>query len=77
MNKCVLSSLLLLNWALVLLRRSSQANSALQAYCRRVFPLRLPPLPFDKGLSKLGYVEGQNVAIGTPICQWTDEPPPR
>jgi putative ABC transport system substrate-binding protein len=64
MNKCVLSLLLLLN----LLAAGVEAQQP--GKLRRIGllspgapPPPASPTPFDKGLSKLGYVEGQNIAI--------------
>ncbi len=63
MNKCVLSLLLLLN----LLGAGVEAQQP--GKLRRIGllspgapPPAASPTPFDKGLSRLGYVEGQNIA---------------
>src|SRR5918995_6306444 len=65
MNKCVLSLLLLLN-----LLGAGVAEAQQPGKLRRIgllSPGAPPPpassTPFDKGLSKLGYVEGQNIAV--------------
>jgi putative tryptophan/tyrosine transport system substrate-binding protein len=65
MNKCILSLLLLLN-----LLGAGVAEAQQPTKLRRIGlltpgapPPPASPTPFDKGLSKLGYVEGQNIAI--------------